>query len=494
MPRNAKQKKVRANKRRGISIPLTAACGGRICVYPSKKNSGAEGWRAVLTRANKGKERSYGTTMATMTETVTALIEKFSSLIGADDRSQVLHTVMQHEARNLQGEGSQPIVSSTGRLVRYIHQIYGLFRDGKPMPPLFETSKKRWQKTAADMGAIHIMWSADEVDTLVREHYPQIWDTYIRVRYPIMRADMGRVAILHRYGGLYADLDVIPNRSEYKETRLTVCIQPSHIKKRKHFFEMEVLVAVQANALLLQWLEYMKQRIAKTPFERPGCFYHNARMRYVYNTTGPAAMGRFLRLTANQTEFKQLQYLHINRPEKATVMTFHDKQAYDVISFQSMSYETKALSQPTRVSEDSVDLPRVPIISKTRLRKKRRLPDGDTPHEQAEPIATAPQTADQCLSALAHEDTAIELHLARAELNRVNCMLAEERAHSRELIKRLFSEENGDRWSLVLGNLPPDMRAWVIPDNHVPRYDDTYELNPPYEINTDYAPSDVTLD
>merc|ERR1711966_114803 len=109
---------------------------------------------------------------------------------------------------------------------------------------------------------------------------------------------------------------------------------------------MEVLVAVQANALLMHWLDYMKQKIETRRWATPGDLYHNARMRYVYNTTGPSAMGRFLRLKANKAEFKQLQYLHINRPEKATVLTFHDRQAYDVISYQSLSYATKDYTQP----------------------------------------------------------------------------------------------------------------------------------------------------
>ena len=476
MPRHAKQKNVRENTGRGFSIPINAACGGKICIYPAQKKGGAVGWRAVLSLPQKGKKRSHGTTKATMTDTVTALMNKFSSLFGAEERSRVLQGVMHHEALRCRGVGSQPIGSSTGRLVRHVHQMYGLFRDGKPMSPLFETSSKRWQKSASDMGAKYILWSADEVDTLVREHYPHMWETYMGMRFPIMRVDMGRVAILHRYGGLYADLDVIPNQTEYKETRLTVCIQPSHVKNRKYFFEMEVLVAAQANALLVHWMDYMKEQIGQKRWAKPGEFYNTARMRYVYNTTGPAAMERFLRLKANKAEFKQLQYLHINRPEKATVLTFHDKQAYDVISYQSMSYGTKETSQPTRVSGDSVDLPRVPIISERRLMKKMRLSDGDTHHEQAGPVATAPQQACQCRCEIANTDLEVELALTRAELNRVNRMLAEERSHKREVIKRLFSDEYEDSWSHVFGELPSDLRAWAVPDGHAARY----------EVNTDY--------
>ena len=70
-----------------------------------------------------------------------------------------------------------------------------------------------------------------------------------------------------------------------------------------------------------------------------------------------------------------------------------------------------------------------------------RLADGDKPHEQAEPIATAPQTADQRDSELEKEEMAQALLMARAELQSVSCMLDVERSHSRHLIHRLFTAD-----------------------------------------------------
>ena len=97
----------------------------------------------------------------------------------------------------------------------YVHQIYGLFGDGKPMSQRFEDSRDAWSACAGRMGARYHLWNAAEVETLMRTRYPQFWDTYQRVRYPVMRADIARIAILHAYGGLYADLDTMPNRQSY---------------------------------------------------------------------------------------------------------------------------------------------------------------------------------------------------------------------------------------------------------------------------------------
>ena len=79
--------------------------------------------------------------------------------------------------------------------------MYGCFRDNKPMSALFCESKRRWEELAQSMVSRYHMWDADEVDTLIRTHYAFLWETYKDVRRPVMRADMGRVAVLHRYGG-----------------------------------------------------------------------------------------------------------------------------------------------------------------------------------------------------------------------------------------------------------------------------------------------------
>jgi hypothetical protein len=106
--------------------------------------------------------------------------------------------------------------------VGYIHQIYGLFGDDKPMSVLFQNSQTRWKAVAQGMGIPYHMWTAKEVEALIQRVYPDHWDMYTTVRYPVMRADMARLLILHAYGGLYADLDTFPTRAWYKQSSLAV--------------------------------------------------------------------------------------------------------------------------------------------------------------------------------------------------------------------------------------------------------------------------------
>ena len=113
-------------------------------------------------------------------------------------------------------------VSRKGNAVHFVHQIYGLFGDGKPMSALFQESHRRWSDVAAGMGAQYHLWNADELESLVKQRYPQLWDMYCGVRCPIMRSDIGRIVVIHAYGGLYADLDIYPNRTWYEQSSFTL--------------------------------------------------------------------------------------------------------------------------------------------------------------------------------------------------------------------------------------------------------------------------------
>ena len=48
--------------------------------------------------------------------------------------------------------------------VKYVHQVYGLFRDGKDMSALFKLSSSAWQAYAMRHHAEYKLWTADECD------------------------------------------------------------------------------------------------------------------------------------------------------------------------------------------------------------------------------------------------------------------------------------------------------------------------------------------
>ena len=54
----------------------------------------------------------------------------------------------------------------------------------------------------------HVLWNdSEDLDRIVRDHYPRYWNLYQSFPVHIMRIDFARLCILHRYGGIYADMD-----------------------------------------------------------------------------------------------------------------------------------------------------------------------------------------------------------------------------------------------------------------------------------------------
>jgi mannosyltransferase OCH1-like enzyme len=81
----------------------------------------------------------------------------------------------------------------------------------------------RWRDTPTLWRAHHphwnyTLWTDDALRQLVATHYPWLLPTYDAYPYDTQRWDASRYALLHHYGGVYADLDLQPTRSIHQLT------------------------------------------------------------------------------------------------------------------------------------------------------------------------------------------------------------------------------------------------------------------------------------
>ena len=57
-------------------------------------------------------------------------------------------------------------------------------------------------------GVEYKLWNdQDDINRIVKKHYSEFWNLYQALPVHIMKIDFARLCILHRYGGLYLDLD-----------------------------------------------------------------------------------------------------------------------------------------------------------------------------------------------------------------------------------------------------------------------------------------------
>ena len=245
----------------------------------------------------------------------------------------------------------EPAISHTQSVeegVKAIHQIYGLYRDGKEMSDLFKLSSKAWEAYARREQCEYRLWGADDVDTLMQRESPDwVLKLYRDVRFTVQRADIARFFILYQRGGLYADLDTFPNIDRFAQVPLGMCkmlARETKAMRNKPEWEIEVVVAEKGNPAILEILGDMKVAMAEKEQMR---FYANKPCRFIYRTTGPVGVGKTLEKRGYQP---RVTVFSMCRPvqdlDKLISVDDTDRvsckrsglDSYDVLSALSMSY------------------------------------------------------------------------------------------------------------------------------------------------------------
>lgn len=93
---------------------------------------------------------------------------------------------------------------------KYIHQSWKTTDIPDEVYPHFW--QESWKTLHPDWE--YRLWTDEDNRELVRSHYPQFLSFYDSLDWGIKRADFSRFLYMHRYGGLYVDLDFVALRDQ----------------------------------------------------------------------------------------------------------------------------------------------------------------------------------------------------------------------------------------------------------------------------------------
>jgi hypothetical protein len=70
-----------------------------------------------------------------------------------------------------------------------------------------------------------------EIDILLKTHYPELYDIFNKTKFGVQKGDIGRLAILYHYGGIYIDLDILclkpfDNLIDFNSNKLIMANEP----------------------------------------------------------------------------------------------------------------------------------------------------------------------------------------------------------------------------------------------------------------------------
>eukprot|EP00954_Amorphochlora_amoebiformis_P017194 1317548-Amorphochlora_amoeboformis.AAC.2 len=95
------------------------------------------------------------------------------------------------------------------QIPKIIHQTYKTDKVPKnwaSTPPAWKSAHPGWK---------YEFWTDERNRKLIEDHYSWFLPTYDAYPYGIQRSDAARYFILHKYGGVYADLDIQPKEGRH---------------------------------------------------------------------------------------------------------------------------------------------------------------------------------------------------------------------------------------------------------------------------------------
>ena len=86
-----------------------------------------------------------------------------------------------------------------------------------------------WKNIFPDPEWKHVLWNDEDCEAFIKNEYPQYYQMYMSYDRIIQRSDIVRYLFLHKYGGIYADLDYMVIKDFYQDLpqdMVSVCESP----------------------------------------------------------------------------------------------------------------------------------------------------------------------------------------------------------------------------------------------------------------------------
>jgi mannosyltransferase OCH1-like enzyme len=189
---------------------------------------------------------------------------------------------------------------------RIIHQTW---KDNN-LPAQFEKSAESWRTMHPDW--TYCFWSDEALAAFVREHYPGVWPLYKKYPDEIQRVDAARYMILHHYGGIYSDLDIVCIRPMDSLLEYGCVLAPTSPAG----FSNDLMMAEPGHPLFKELVECLP--MAYSRFQWPFILRHFR----VMLTTGPLFLTMVARRSVNKADVHYLSADHYSSqdPDKAYVL------------------------------------------------------------------------------------------------------------------------------------------------------------------------------
>ena len=195
---------------------------------------------------------------------------------------------------------------------RIIHQIYFDFGRGSYRNiPDFCWSHDKTEVFCKNNKIDLKFWNEKQIEELIENDYPEFWKTYQDFPHKIQKVDFAKYIILHKFGGIYLDMDVKPMASV------------EDLFKREFFFvrwnndkDNKPYNAVMGSSIGLPlYYEILLHSCESFEEKKDMPIYQKWFGRFVYQTTGHHMINRVLKKNKISID-NILNIMFIHNPSK----------------------------------------------------------------------------------------------------------------------------------------------------------------------------------
>lgn len=137
----------------------------------------------------------------------------------------------------------------------------------------------------------YVSWNLEKCEKLVKHFYPQHLEMYKKYPYIIQKCDAVRYFILHRYGGLYADMDYFCNKPWDEVIKkypgdIYVVETPNNTGNDKVHVSNSLMYSAVKNH------SYWNSIFIEMELKKNSSYYYTSRHITIMMTTGPSIINR----------------------------------------------------------------------------------------------------------------------------------------------------------------------------------------------------------
>lgn len=213
---------------------------------------------------------------------------------------------------------------------KIIHQIWFDFSkdgSGKNPPKKYLVNRDMCRQINKDWN--FILWDEELCLNLIKTRYPEYLDMYINYEYPIQRVDAARYFILHAFGGVYMDMDMICRKPLKFDEDGVFLVQVNMVSKFNNAF-----IASSPNEPFWNVLfEILKE---SSQYGSTAVKNLNSKFLTVFNTTGPFMLDK----TVKKYDGNKLKILNKNLYQSCDMCGNISDDDYYVIHYSDRNWTT----------------------------------------------------------------------------------------------------------------------------------------------------------